>query len=88
MIVRVLQVGESLSRGEIVVLPGMGACQVCDEAQLSTVAQLTAWLAAARTAATAAMVQPRLMHVVAGPDKHVYLALDANNKVAAQVTAT
>ncbi len=90
MVVRVLQVGDSKSRGEIVHVPGVGLCQVCDDAKAATAAQLTTWLASARTAAAAAslLVAPRLGSVQPSPDTHVYLALDANGKVAAQVTAT
>ena len=90
MVVRVLQSGDSKSRGEVVHLPGVGLCQVCDDAALGTAAQLTTWLAAARTAAAAASLlrAPRLEAVQPSPDTHVYLALDANGKVAAQITAT
>ena len=90
MVVRVLQAGDSKSRGEVVHLPGVGLCQVCDDARVGTAAQLTTWLAAARTAAGAAslLVAPRLGVVQASPDTHVYLALDGNGKVAAQITAT
>lgn len=90
MVVRVLGNGDSKSFGEIVHVPGVGLCQVCDDARLGTTAQLTTWLTAARTAAASAnlLVAPRLGSVLATPDTHVYLALDSNGKVAAQITAT
>ena len=90
MVVRVLGASDSKSRGEIVHVPGVGLCQVCDDTQLGTTAQLTTWLTAARAAAAAAnlLVSPRLGSVLPSPDAHVYLALDANGKVAAQITAS
>lgn len=90
MIVKVLQSGDAPSRSEVVVLPGVGACEICDDAKLTTDAQLTAWLASARSAATAStlLVRPRLNHINLSPDNHVYLALDADLKVAAQITAS
>ena len=91
MIVKVLQTSDSKSRGEIVVVAGVGTCLVCDEASLTSAAQLTTWLAAVRTAATTAtlLVAPRLgAHINQSPDTHVYLALDGNGRVAAQITAS
>ncbi len=90
MIVKVLQAGDSKSRGEIVVVPGVGACLVCDDAKALSTAQLTTWLTAARSAAGAAILSaPRLgTHVNQSPDTHVYLALDVNGVVAAQIQAT
>ncbi len=90
MVVRVLGPGECRSRGEVVHVPGMGVCEVCDDARLGTAAQLKIWLASARLAAKAAglLVKPRLGRVLPHPDRHVYLALDANGNVAAQITGT
>lgn len=88
MVVRVLGSGDSRSRGEILHVPGIGVCQVCDDARPTTAAQLTTWLTAARQAAQAGglLVAPRLGSVLPSPDTHVYLALDANGRVAAQIT--
>ena len=90
MIVRVLQAGESQSRGEVISVAGVGFCQVCDDAKLTSASQLTNWLSEARSAAGAStmLVWPRLRHVNQSPDNHVYLALDANGNIAAQVTAS
>ncbi len=90
MIVRVLQPADTESRGEVIDLPGVGMCQVCDDARLTTTAQLTNWLSAARAAAEPAttLVLPRLTHIVQSPDNHVYLALDADANVVAQITAS
>jgi O-succinylbenzoate synthase len=88
MIVRVLQTGDSKSRGEIVHLPGVGPCQICDDAKLTSTTQLTTWLAAAKGAAAGLLLAPRLGFVNQTPDTHVYLALDMNGKVAAQITST
>ncbi len=90
MVVRVLQSGDSKSQGQVIHVPGIGPCLVCDDASVGTAVQLTTWLAAARTAGAAAnlLVAPRLGAVRPSPDNHVYLALDANGKLAAQITAT
>ncbi len=91
MIVRVLGVNDSKSRPEVIYIAGVGACQVVDEdARLTSATQLTTWLQAARTAAQATSLLgiPRLNRVAQSPDAHVYLALDATGKVAAQITAT
>lgn len=91
MIVKVLQAGDSKSQGEIIAVPGLGMCLVCDDAKLTSAVQLATWLAAARSAAGAAtlLVAPRLGgHVNASPDTHVYLALDTNGNIAAQFKAS
>ncbi len=90
MVVRVLGAGDSRSRGEVMHVSGVGMCQVCDDARPATAAALTTWLTSARVAAQAAglLVAPRLGSVLPSPDAHVYLALDANGKVAAQITAS
>jgi hypothetical protein len=90
MIVRVLQSGDSESVGEVVSVPGVGLCQVCDDGLLTSSSQLTTWLSSARSAAEAAtlLVWPRLKHVNQSPDTHVYLALDTDAQVVAQITAS
>ncbi len=90
MIVRVLQSADTESRGEVIDVPGIGMCQVCDDARLASTSQLTNWLSAARTAAAPAttLVLPRLTHIAQSPDNYVYLALDTNGNVAAQITAS
>ena len=91
MIVRVLGANDSKSRGEVTYVAGVGPCQIVDEdAKLTSTAQLTTWLQAARTAAqaTSLLGAPKLSRVAQSPDTHVYLALDATGKVAAQITAS
>ncbi len=91
MIVRVMQAGEATTHGQMVQIPNVGLCQVVDnDAGLTTASQLTTWLQAARTAAqgTTLLRTPKLAHVNQSPDKHMYLALDGNGKVVAQVTAS
>ena len=90
MIVRVLQSGDSESVGEVVYVQGVGLWEVCDDGLLTTSSQLTTWLSSARTAAesTTLLVMPRLKHVNQSPDNHVYLALDTNSNVLAQITAS
>lgn len=91
MIVRLLGANDMKSRPEVIYVAGVGACQIVDEeARLTSTGQLTTWLQAARTAAqtTSLLGVPRLSRVAQSPDTHVYLALDAVGKVAAQITAS
>lgn len=90
MILRVLQAGDSYSQGEVIDVAGVGPCQVCDVSGLTTSSQLTTWLSAARTAAepTTGLVRPSLSYINQSPDTHVYVALDGNGNVLAQITGS
>ena len=91
MIVRVLGVKDSKSKGEVTYIAGVGPCQVVDEeAHLTSTAQLATWLQAARAAAlaTSLLGAPKLSRVAQSPDTHVYLALDATGRVTAQIKAS